>query len=347
MNLSTSNSKFLKRLAVFVAFLSALFVFDRSAYFLITRLESAFYGAENFKSRFVDFAEGKNFSTLILGTSRTYEAIHPLYFRTILSENAYKEAQFGKNPRYNYHFYQFFKTHAGVPEFVIYGMDYFIYNSRSNKRWLARLDKLHETFIPFSSLSLLLTNKQQIEEFFEAVIQQWNKRLSPGNHHEVMDFVTLQKYVGSLHKPGVVVTRKPRHFWRQKYPRFPGKEGDYLRLLLSELDRDGVTTFLVLIPNHLGTFRTNFQRGQMLRDLRRLQRNFKNVHILVLDTPDVFPINNEEFFINGGWGRTNCHVSRSGAREFNRLLLETLRPFYEKRAYRDSTQEGGIDKDQP
>lgn len=328
-------------------FILALFVFDRGAYFLITRLESAFYGAENFQSKFDEFAEGKTFSTLILGTSRTYEAIHPLYFRTILNENAYKEAQFGKNPKYNYHFYRFFKTHLGVPEFVIYGMDYFIFNSRSNKRWLARLGKLHETFTPFSSLSLLLENKQEIEEFIEAVIQKWNKRFTPGHHHEVMDFMTLQKYIGSVHKPGVVVTKKPRHYWRQKYPRFPGKEGNYLRLLLSELDRDGVTTFLVLIPNHLGTFRTNYNRPDMLRDLRRLQRNFKHVHILVLDTPNVFPLQKEEFFINGGWGRTNCHMSRTGAREFNRLLLETLRPFYEKRARDLIARSGDTDKGRP
>jgi len=331
MNSSTSNSRFLKRAAVLLTFLVMLFVCDRGGYFLITSLESTFYGGNDFQSRFVEFSRDKDFNTLILGTSRTYEAIHPLYFRTILNENAYKEAQFGKNPKYNYHFYRFFKRHAGTPDFVIYGMDYFIFNSRSNKRWLARLGKLHESISMFSSFSLLWEHKQEIENFIEAVIQRWNKRLSPDDHHQVMDFVTLQKYIGALHTPGVVVTKKPRHYWRQRYPKFPGKEGKYLRLLLQELDKDGVDTFLVLIPNHFGTFRTNYNRPAVLRDLRRLKRGLRHVHVLVLDTPDVFPLNKAEYFINGGWGRANCHMSRAGAQVFNRLLLEKLRPYYEKR----------------
>lgn len=346
MNSSISSSKLSRAFAVSLTFLIALFVFDRGAYYLITRLESGFYGEQDFKARFAEYAAEKEFNTLILGTSRTYEAIHPIYFRTILNENAYKEAQFGKNPKYNYYFYKFFKEHAGVPDFVIYGIDYFIFNSHSNKRWLARLGKLHESFSFFSAASLLLENKSEIEEFIEAVIQDWSRRLSPGNRHEIMDFIELQKYTGSLHKPGMVVSERPRSFGLQNYPHFPGKEGDYLRLLLSELDTDGVTTFLVLIPNHLGTFRTNFNRKAMLKDLMRLQREFSHVHLLVLDTPETFPLQDEKFFINGGWGRTNCHMSRSGAKKFNRILIRKLRPFYNQRNRAASPEKRSADRDQ-
>ncbi|MDY0296083.1 MAG: hypothetical protein RB296_02090 [Acidobacteriota bacterium] len=347
MNSSTSSSKITGTIAVLLTFLAAFFLFDRGGHYLITRLESAFYGEQDFKARFAEYVAEKEFNTLILGTSRTYEAIHPIYFRTLLNENAYKEAQFGKNPKYNYYFYKFFKAHAGVPDFVIYGIDYFIFNSHSNKRWLARLGKLHESFAWFPAISLLLKNKRKVEEFIEAVIQDLNKRLSPGNQHEIKDFIELQKYAGSLHKPGVVITERTRHYWKQNYPRFPGKEGEYLRLLLSELDRDGVTTFLVLIPNHLGTYRTNFNRSAMLRDLRHLQKGLRNVHILMLDTPEVFPLENEKYFINGGWGRTNCHMSRSGAKKFNRILIKTLRPFYNQRNRASSPEEHTGDRNQP
>jgi len=316
---------------VFLTFLVSLFLFDRAAYYLFERLEYDFYRDGDFKTRFTEYARDKKLNTLILGTSRTFEAIHPLYFRTILNENAYKEAQFGKNPKYNYFFYNFFKKNAGTPEFVVYGIDYFIFNSRSNRRWLARLGKLHDPVPPFSAPSLLLANKQGVENFIEAVTQRWNKTFSPEESKSVMDFIDLQKYVGTPHKPGIVVTEKKRNFWRQKYPRFPGKEGRYLRSLLHQLNQDGVTTFLVLIPNHFGTYRTNFDRQALKRDLFQLRRGLKHVHILILDTPEHFPLDKAEYFINGGWGRTNCHVSRSGARLFNRILIDKLRPYYRKR----------------
>ena len=313
-----------------MAFCLFFILFDRFGFYLITRMEQNFYSEEEYKSEFINYAKNRKFSTLILGTSRTYEAIHPLYFRTILNENAFKEAQFGKNPKYNYHYYHFFKKHAGIPDVVIYGIDYFIFNSRSHKRWLARLDKLHKQVSPFSSFSLLLSHKQEVENFIEAVIDHWNNLFSPGQRHRVMDLIRLQKYIGSPHKPGTVVTEKKRNFWRQKYRKYPGNEGRFLFRLLRELDRDGVTTFLVLIPNHFGTFRTNTGRKSMLRDLFQLKHGLNHVHIINFNKPEKFPLNREEYFINGGWGRTNSHMSRSGAKLFNQLLLKEIRPYYRK-----------------
>lgn len=308
-----------------------LFIFDRCLFYLIAVAENEFYEDESFQQRLADYVKDKGFSTLILGTSRTFEALHPFYFETILNQKAFKEAQFGKNPKYNYYFYQMYKKHAGIPKVVIYGIDYFIFNSTSNKRWLARFDLIHYNKNPFSYLSLLIQHKKEIEDFLTDIIDSLKETFQdkPTTKH-AKELEDVQAYTGSPHKENVVVSRRPRKFIRQKYCVFPGSEGQYLKKLLDEMDRDNVSVILVVLPDHYGTFRTNYNRRRMLIDLKRLTKNHQKAHILNFNHPNNFPLKRTDYFLNGGWGKTNSHLSKKGAEYFNRIFLRKIKHLYKE-----------------
>jgi hypothetical protein len=97
----------------------------------------------------------------------------------------------------------------------------------------------------------------------------------------------------------------------QRYRAYPGKEGPYLKRLLEEWGRDGVTVLLIIIPDYIGTYETNFKQQKSLKDLKRLTRDYPNVHIYNFNRSNAFPPEREEYFYNGGWGKSNCHRSRS------------------------------------
>ncbi|MCP5047817.1 MAG: hypothetical protein GY940_11645, partial [bacterium] len=97
-------------IARFLLFLLFMFIFDRGLYYLLNRMEKNFYPPKSdFEKHFEFYMADKSFSTLIFGTSRTYEGIHPAYFEEKLGEKAFKETFQGKGPKYNYYFYQLYK----------------------------------------------------------------------------------------------------------------------------------------------------------------------------------------------------------------------------------------------
>jgi hypothetical protein len=330
MSSSISGSKIKRYMVGFLLLVLFLFIFDRGLFYLIATAENKFYKDESFQQRFADYVTGKNYSTLIFGTSRTYEALHPFYFKEILNQNAYKEAQFGKNPRYNYHFYRMYKKYAGIPKVVIYGIDYFIFNSTSNKRWLARFNLIHQNKNPLSGISMLINHKKEVEDFLTDIIDYMKEKFrdNPATRH-AKDFTHVQTYRGLTPKESSVVSKRPRNFIRQKYRIFPGKEGEYLKKLLDELDRDNVTVILVVLPDHYGTFRTNFNRRRMMLDLKKLTAHHDNAYIFNYNHPKSFPLNKTEYFLNGGWGRANSHLSQKGARRFNRIFLNKMKKIYQ------------------
>ena len=304
-----------------------LFLFDRGLFYLIISAENRFYRDPSFAESFQEFIKAKPFSTLILGTSRSFAAFQPDSFETILGQEAFIEARSGKGPKYNWFFYEFYKKCAGPPKVVVYGIDYFIFQTKSKERWLARFDRIHESFAPFSTPSLLLKNKNGIEDFLVDVIA----RMGPAENkafRSTQDFVKAQDYVGRETTPGKVVTQKPRDLHVQRYRAYPGKEGPYLKRLLEEWGRDGVTVLLIIIPDHIGTNETNFEQQKSLKNLKRLTRGYPNVHIYNFNLSNAFPLEREEYFYNGGWGNGNCHLSKKGAELFNRLLLEKIAVYY-------------------
>ena len=306
-----------------------LFLFDRGLYYLIVSAEGRFYHDPGFTQRFGEFIKTKPFSTLILGTSRTFAAFQPYSFEKILGQEAFIEARSGKGPKYNWLFYEFYKTCAKPPRVVVYGIDYFIFQTKSKKRWLARFDAIRETIAPFSAPSLLLKNKDDIEDFLVDIIARMGLAEDKA-FRATQDFIKAQDYVGRETSPGKLITQKPRNLHLHRYWPYPGKEGPYLKQLLEEWDRDGVTVILVIIPDYIGTYETNFEQQKSLNDLRRLTRDHPNVHIYNFNRPNAFPLENEEYFFNGGWGRSNSHLSKAGVEVFNRLLLKKIAVHYRR-----------------
>lgn len=335
MNSSTLNSKSsLKTVLVrFIIFISALFLFDRALFFLIHTFESSFYSRSGFEDQFRRYVADKHFDVLILGTSRAYEGLHPAYFEETFGVKAYKDTFQGKGPKYNYYLYRMYKKYAGVPKVVVYGVDYFIYTIESDPRWLSRFEQdiAGENIDYWSSPLLLLKYKKRIDTFSNNLLILFNQpEPREEKKDEFEEYTRLQEYTGISPEKKNLVSRRKGRFLRQLFPHPPGREGHYFFQLLEQLKQDGVTVVLVLLPDHIGSYKTNFQRSDFVHHLRTLQRTHKNLHIYNYNRPQQFPLDNDFYFIDGGYGHTNSHLTREGARELWRSLSKDLEKHFHK-----------------
>ncbi len=327
-----------KRLKKYIAgfFLLALFTFlgDRGFYYLLFNIENSLYSKNDFEVRFAKYMEGKSFSTLIFGTSRTYEAIHPIHFENKLGEKAFKEAFQGKGPKYNYYFYQLYKKYAGIPKVVIYGVDYFIYAVTSEHQWMSRFAQAEKRRPDgfFAAPLLLLKNKDGIDKFFTGVMNQLKERLTyqKVDKSRFKDIVDVQQYKGETKSKDRMNTNPDKSYMRQLYPKFPGKEGLWFKKLLAELKKDKVTVILVALPDYIGSYKTNFQRQRFMSELKALLRDNDNIHIFNYNRPKRFELGNINYFNDGGYGQTNSHLSESGALVFSKILAQDIEQFYKK-----------------
>lgn len=303
---------------------------DRLIFFLASRTESQFNRCQAELNLQVDFPRDF-FSTLIFGSSRTYRGIHPWYFQTELGQNARKEAKGKKRLKYSYLFYRQFKALHGKPQVVIYGLDYFAFKLVSKDLALMQLDKHYAKVTEYSGgVSLLLANKPHFDQLFIDMlnfVEESRKMKERGNKPQIPQLI--DPFVGYAHQAGVLSERKPPDFEKLAYRPFPGMEGEYLQKLLEELDRDGVITILVMIPDYIGTYETNFEHGKFIRDIENLARPFANTHILNYNDPAVFPLHETRYFLDGGYGSENSHLSKEGARVFNAMLLRDIRRYYQ------------------
>ena len=302
-------------------------------YYLLYKAEEGFYGKNEYQTQLEAFLKGKHFSTLILGTSRTYEGIHPAYLELYLHQKAFKESYVGKGPKYNYYFYQLYKTYAGIPKVVIYGVDYFIYTITSDSKWMARFNLAGEDkekkIDLFSAPLLLVKYKKKIDNFLNNVVIDFSKiigTVKPGEPFK--EFIHMQTYEGAPKKDNEKIKGRPEHFKRQLFPRPPGTEGEYFIKLLDELKKDGVTVILVGLPDHIGTYKTNFQRLDFVHHIKELRQKYKNLFFYNYNRPNHFPLRNDQYFNDGGYGQTNSHLSLEGARAFNKMLAKDLEKHY-------------------
>ncbi|MCX6555780.1 MAG: hypothetical protein NTZ12_12350 [Candidatus Aminicenantes bacterium] len=331
MNSFTCNFKkqFLKAAGELLGFILLLFLFDRLVFMLIQRAESAYYQQNtiySLKDKFAMASKIGDYQILIFGTSRTYDGIHPLYIRNQLGIKAFKEAFVGKGPMYNYYFYQEYKKQMGIPRVVIYGVDYFMYNITTWRSWMQRFDPdIIDALYYNRGVSMLLANKGKIDNLLNTFLNTMQKDLSRVEHTQIEHDCTLMgNYLGQTIS-GDVVTQKPPQYNKVFFFRYPGREGVYFSRLLEELHRDKVTVLLVSLPDYIGTYWTNKFHRQYLRAFRYYQRKYANVHFLNYNSIKKFDLKNPEYFINGGWGRTNSHLSQAGAEVLNRLFIEDLR----------------------
>jgi hypothetical protein len=325
MPLSTSNSerpwyRYLLALAVFFA---SLLVFDRALFKVFSWVESAAYRTYDLPAKLDALPDKAGYKILILGTSRTFEAIHPALILRDTNVRSYKEAFVGKGPRYFYHFYQLYRQRVGIPRMVVYGVDYFIFNVKS-LHWMLNRFGLQAEYNP--GPSRLLANKADYtDKFIVQLLQQLQNRLFPsGLPDPEKNVADMEAYVGSS-ESRVTTTGKPPKFQKAPFFNFPGVEGEYLVKLLDQLKVDGVTVLLIGLPDAIGTFETNFRQRRFVFRIEYLIQNYPNCFFFNYNKPDVFPLDRTDFFMNGGYGEPNSHMSQVGAEFLARRLNADIR----------------------
>ena len=320
--LSFKKNKLKNIFIYFIILIILIFLLDKLLFFSFLNFEIIYYNKNNtFQNDFKKEFSKIKYDTLLFGSSRTYEGIHPIYLNKHLGISVFKDAYQGRGPRSSYYFYKLYKKHFGKPKIVIYGIDYFIYSITSNTQSMSRFGKSsinRDKIGFFSEPLLLLKHKQKIDIFINNFILNIfkNKTVDPIKHLKI-----IQSYTGAPHQPDKLIADKPLgKLKRQIFPTPPRKEGEYLIKLLDELQKDNVPMFFVTIPDHFGTYKTNFQRNKFNITHKELIKKYKNLYILNFYRRKQFPIKNAEYFLNGGWGKTNCHLSEKGAKIFNKLL---------------------------
>lgn len=322
----------------FIIFLLFLILFDHGLFYIIQSIEKNYYQRQNFKKIFWQRRDfNKNFmklpkntyNTLIMGSSRTYRGIHPYYIYKRLKQKAFKIAKAKISVKFNYYFYKEYKKYAGVPKVIIYGLDYFIFTKRSAENFLRFIgvEDIRKNNYKKGAL-LLLNNKEKIDTFFNNMLDTLNQiYTSDFNTPGSKKIQIIDPFIG--YDGGRILNKhKPPRFNTFYYTPYPGEEGIYLTKLLKECEADGVQVILVFLPDYIGTSESNFQGKAFKKDIQRLAGVYKNVFIYDYNDPEVFPLRNPDYFLDGGYGKTNSHLSREGARIFNRMLVKDLKKHY-------------------
>ncbi|PWT89944.1 MAG: hypothetical protein C5B54_08075 [Acidobacteria bacterium] len=337
MNLSTSVSKRrpLLRVALELAFLLiCLFVFDRSLFFLCQKAQKFLSSDVPLERKFA-VKNPEQRKILVLGTSRTYEGVHPIYLRDELGMDVFKEAYVGKGPAYNYYFYLHYRQSVGIPKIVIYGIDYFIFSLESNERLLRIFPEANQHPYP-RGWSLLLANRQQLSEFVNETIGEVDRWM--GARGLPSNDITVEKmdiYRGARSQ-GDLPVEPTANYKRERYPEYPGKEGKYLSSLLELWHQDGVQVFLVVLPEFIGAYETNFERDKLISEFQRLISPYENAHILNYNSPDRFQLDTPRFFLDGNYGNGNSHLSRAGSRLLNQMLASDVKDILSVNAQSES-----------
>jgi hypothetical protein len=327
------NKKYLLGLLIFIFF---LFAFDRGIFYLIRAGESSYYKKQNFKKIFYqkrDFNKGflklpkGTYNTLIMGSSRTHRGIHPYYFYKQIKQKAFKIARAKIRLKFNYYFYQEYKKYAGIPRVVIYGLDYFIFKFESHEFLMEAITDEKTVGDRYNQGILLLwCNKQRIDSFFNDLFEQLKNTFNPGKSNPSA-FKVIDPFVGYDNQSPLKLD-KPSRFKKYEYIPYPGPEGIYFTKLLKELEKDGVQVILVFLPDFIGTYESNYQLDLFKKDIRQLTAPYKNIFIYDYNHPDKFPLSNPAYFLDGGYESTNSHLSKKGAKVFNRLLIRDIKKHY-------------------
>lgn len=334
-------SKTGRGIAYSLVFLLCFFVFDRLAFHAIRSVErrasekqslrSLFVRRHSFYRNFFSLPRG-TFDTVIMGSSRTHRGIHPYYLYRHAGLSAFKIASAHGRPKFNYYFYQSYRKYAGPPALLVYGLDYFMFTTKTKAPFLHPLTSQKDSALEARGLSRLWSNKAQIDELLAeflnlfagededadgagTVLQRSGLPAGAAHIHPFIGYRKLRGFDG----------RRPPRFERFTYKPFPGREGRWFLKLLRQLERDGVTVVLVNLPSFIGTHESIFQHEEFMADIGRLAAPLRGVHLLDYDRPDRFDLKNEEYFLDGGYGLINSHLSFAGAHILNRRLAADLK----------------------
>jgi len=312
-----------------LVFIASLLVLDRAVSAGLTRL-GRWAEERSEVRRTLDALAGKaSYQVLVLGTSRTFEAVHPSHIEGTLGVKAFKEASKGKGLRYAYEFYKLYRDIVGRPKVVVYGVDYFMFGTLSDAGPLSRLrtgagasgPAPGERFTPLLTLARKASNDRAIL----AALERAQQRLSSasGTFDPEHNPAHMAAYTGR-EASRVVPRPEPARYERIPFARFPGVEGEFLPRLLEACGADGVMVMFVYPPDYLATRRTNYEHEAFASELRRVVAGAPHAFFFDYDDPKRFRTADPSLFWDGDYGNQNSHLSRRGAEDFARLYLPDL-----------------------
>jgi hypothetical protein len=310
-------------------FLAALVLFDR---LFFVALQWALLAADRqaeMEHKLSKLTDPASYQWLILGTSRTYEAVHPSFIASELGVRAYKEAWKGKGPRYNYEFYQLYRRLVGTPRLVIYGLDYFMFGMPSEAAVMRRLGWT-DAAGPRAAVAwpplLMVANKPANDRAIVRIVERLQSRALSGSDSFDPEYhlEDVEAYTGNP-ESRVVPRPEPDRFETSAYARHPGLEGEYFTRLVREWTDEGVVVVLVYPPDYIATHRTNVEHAEFIEHVRQVVRGCARCVVLDYSDPARFPLTRPDFFWDGDYGSPNSHLSERGVEQFNRVFLPDLR----------------------
>ena len=241
-------------------FAASLAVFDHAASAGIEALD-AWTGREPEARQRLEALSGKlAYRTLILGSSRAFEGLHPSAIAPVVGHRVFKEAGKGQGLRYSYEFYRLFTSIVGTPAVVIFGVDYFMFSSASDPRTLRRVGVEDAppsgrwAWLPLRTAAEKPANDRTLLRILERLQERVSS--STAGFDPERDVEDMQSYAGRTDSR-VVARPAPAEFPRLEFPRYPGVEGEYFARLLDAWVADGVAVVFVNLPDYIATYRTN------------------------------------------------------------------------------------------
>ncbi len=328
MNSYTSASK-KKLFRILIYTIISLLIFisvDRGMFYILRNFVINWYNSNLVRTIDDNLKNSGPADIIIMGTSRAYRAINPKLLEKLENKKVRMEAFAGRNIKYNYFFYKKYREHFPPPEYVIYGTDYFMFNSYSRSDALLSLGvlKMGKSFfnskensgdssILFGKISLLFKMKPQFDEFLVNFLNFLNKKFI---YSSSFKWKKVTKIISN--------SQKPPKWHKFSYRMSPGPEGKYLIKLLDRLSKDKVKVLILTLPDYIGTYESQIQKKIYLKDLKHLTRQYNNIRILDFNRPEKFHLENSKLFFNGGWGKVSSHLNVSGANKFTIKLHKGL-----------------------
>ena len=308
-----------------LVFVVALAAFDRALYWGIGALQGRVMRGAELPHMLAAVERKTDYQWLVLGTSRTYEAIHPAAIERAFGLKAFKSAGRGKGPRYQYEFYRLYAPMFGAPRVLLLGIDAFMFGIRSDDPYLRQLDR---AAAPEAGRSVfwpplrLAAHRREVSSAVSRILERVQFELTPDDPQ--LSVGLMQAYTGTVpaRPPSQV---QPASYPTVPYDRFPGLEGEYFVKLIEACRSDGVAVVLIYPPDVIGTRRTHQDHAGFIEAIRGLLKNCADCFVLDYGDNPRFPSADPGYFIDGGYGVTNSHLSKTGAEAFAALWMPDVK----------------------
>jgi hypothetical protein len=322
MTRSLPRLRFVRAVLVFAV---ALVTLDRALYWGIGALQARVMRGTELRHMLEAVERKQDYEWLVLGTSRTYEAIHPSAIERAFGVKAFKSAGRGKGPRYQYEFYRLYTPMFGAPRVLLLGIDAFMFGIRSDDPYLRQLEREAS---PGAQASLfwpplrLAAHRREVASAVLRILERLQFELTPDDPQFSVEL--MQAYAGTV-PARPPEQAEPASYVRVPHDRFPGAEGAYFQKLIAACMADGVTVVLIYPPDVVGTQRTHQDHAAFIDEIRGLVKDCPTCIVLDYGEPSRFPSADSRYFIDGGYGVTNSHLSKAGAEAFAALWVPDVK----------------------